>query len=394
MTIEGSKVIRIRDFRPFSWKASCKAGLTVGNLRCPSVVRHFIRTALSYKVYVMFVIFVLVSAHIAGAQASTSEVIKPGEVWLDDRGLEIQAHGGDILQKGETFYWFGEDRSQTNDSNLRYIACYASTDLVHWKFISRPLILSDPENLGAGWILERPKIFFSSKSGKYVLYAHLDKSDYSYARVAVAVSDKIEGPYKYVKSFRPLGMESRDIGRFVDDNGDAFIIFESRPSGGFYIASLSDDRMRVQKQVAFIHVPLEGGAIVHLGKLYYVIGSHLTGWHPNPNVFATASSLAGPWSDMKDVAPPETNTFDSQSGMLIRVVGRSGTVVIYAGDRWKPDALWDSRYIWLPVKIGNGEFRLQAPKPWALDVKNGRAFSISGGATPKHSPETVEGERR
>ena len=31
------------------------------------------------------------------------------------------------------------------------------------------------------------------------------------ARVGVAVSDTVDGDYQYVKSFRPLGQESRDI---------------------------------------------------------------------------------------------------------------------------------------------------------------------------------------
>ena len=34
----------------------------------------------------------------------------PANVWLDDRGQQIQAHGGGILKMGDTYYWFGEDR--------------------------------------------------------------------------------------------------------------------------------------------------------------------------------------------------------------------------------------------------------------------------------------------
>lgn len=345
--------------------------------------------ALSIISFIAFFIF----SSVILAQSSGANVVRPGEVWLDDRGVEIQAHAGDILEDRGTFYWFGEDRSRKNDGTLRSVSCYASNDLVHWKYLRPAFVLGDPAGLGTGWVLERPKVFFSAKTGKYVLYAHLDNRNYSFAQVAIATSDKIDGPYRYVRSFRPLGLESRDIGRFVDDDGQAYLIFESRPSGGFYIAKLSEDRMSVQKEVAFIHAPLEGGAIVHYDGLYYVIGSHLTGWHTNPNVFATASNLTGPWSELKDVAPPETNTYDSQSGMLIRVVGRSGTVVIYGGDRWKPDALWDSRYIWLPVKIGQGMFTLQSPVPWLLDVKDGRAVPVREDSAGTISG-TVEGQRR
>jgi hypothetical protein len=46
----------------------------------------------------------------------------------------------------------------------------------------------------------------------------------------------VDGDYQYLKSFRPLGHESRDIGQFVDDDGTAYLIFEDRPNG-FRIAN-------------------------------------------------------------------------------------------------------------------------------------------------------------
>lgn len=209
------------------------------------------------------------------------------------------------------------------------------------------------------------------------MYMHLDGRGYSMARVAIAVSDKADGNYTYVKSFRPLGQESRDIGQFIDDDGSAYLIFESRPTQGFFLAKLSADYMDVEKQVAFIKAPLEGGAIVHYKGLYYAVGSHLTGWNPNPNIYATAASLSGPWSEMKDIAPSYTNTYDSQSSMLVKVVGRKATTVIYVGDRWMPKKLWDSRYIWMPVQIGDGTFILPKPQDWTIDVRSGVASTVS-----------------
>jgi len=115
---------------------------------------------------------------------------------------------------------------------------------------------------------------------------------------------------------------------------------------------------------------------VHYKGLYYVIGSHLTGWRPNPDVYATAKSLAGPWTEFKDIAPPETNTYESQSSMLLKVVGKKATTVIYMGDRWKPQTLWDSRYIWMPLEIGDGTLKLPKPEPWTLNVKTGSAKTL------------------
>ncbi len=185
------------------------------------------------------------------------------------------------------------------------------------------------------------------------------------------MSDRIAGPYAYVKSFRPLDQESRDIGQFIDDDGSAYLIFESRPTHGFFIAQLSDDYMSVEKQVSFIRAPLEGGAVVHYNGLYYALGSHMTGWRPNPNVYATAPSLSGPWTEFKDIAPPEANTYQAQSAMLLKVTGSKATSVLFMGDIWKPGTLWDSRYLWMPAQIDNGEFHLPVPSPWLINLKSG-----------------------
>lgn len=307
----------------------------------------------------------------------TGAVIRPGEVWLDTQGHPIEAHGGGVTRVGKEFFWYGEDRRAGNDPKKRYVSCYSSTDLAHWTYRGQPLVLSNPDGLGDAFILERPKVYYNAKTKKFVMYFHLDATTgerrYGYARVGVAVSDKPDGPFMYVKSFRPLGQESRDIGQFVDDDGAAYLIFESRPTGGFFIARLTDDFMDVKEETAFIKAPLEGGALVHYGGMYYVVGSHLSGWKANPNVYATAKSLAGPWSEMRDVAPKETNTWESQSAYILKVTGTKGAVVIYMGDRWKPSELTDSRYVWMPMKIDGGEMALPEPKPWVIDVKTGVA---------------------
>ena len=302
---------------------------------------------------------------------AASGVLRPGERWVDTRGAQIQAHGGGILRVGDEFYWFGEDRSSSNDLDKRYVSCYSSKDLVHWTFRHRVLKLADPEHLGPKWVLERPKVFYNVKSKQFVLYAHLDNASYKLARVAVAVSDTVDGDYKYLKSFRPLNEESRDIGQFIDDDGVAYLIFEARPTKGFFIAKLADDYLSVASQVAFIKAPLEGGALVHYHGMYYVVGSHMTGWAPNPNVYASAHSLAGPWSEFLSIAPPAVNTYGSQSSMLLKIEGTKSTTVLYMGDIWKPERLWDSRYLWMPLVIDSGKVTLPPPREWTLNVTTG-----------------------
>lgn len=301
---------------------------------------------------------------------TTRNKINPGELWPDSRGKHIQAHGGGIIKVDDTYYWYGEERSKGLDTAKRYVSCYASTDLIHWDFKGDVVQMTDPENLGPKWILERPKVYYNTKTKKYVMYFHLDNKPYKVARVGIAVSDRPDGNYVYVKSFRPLGHESRDIGQFIDDDGTAYLVFEDRPFG-FRIAKLADDYMSIAKEMCLIPAHMEGGAIVHYKGLYYAIGSALTGWSPNPNKFATAKSLQGPWTEFKDIAPPATNTYGSQSTMMLKVVGSKSTTVIFMGDIWRPSAQWNSRYLWMPLEIGNGNLKLPEPKPWSLDVKTG-----------------------
>ena len=62
--------------------------------------------------------------------------------------------------------------------------------------------------------------------------------------------------------------------------------------------------------------------------------------------------------------------------MLVKVVGTKTTTVIFMGDIWKPRTQWDSRYLWMPLEIGDGKLWLPAPAPWTLDVKTGEAVVL------------------
>ena len=307
------------------------------------------------------------------------QLIRPGELWPDDRGQYVQAHGGGVIKLGDTYFWFGEDRSQNNDPHFKYVACYSSTDLAHWTFRHQVVKLADVEHIGPKWVLERPKVYYNAPTKKYVMYAHIDaqidgKGGYSFARVAVFNCDTVDGDYRYLRSFRPLGCESRDIGQFIDDDGTAYLIFEDRPHG-FHIAKLSDDYLDVVKDVHLFRKEdggaLEGGAVAHVNGLYYVVGSHLTGWKPNPNLYATAPRLDGPWTPFEKLAPGSPNTYGSQSTMLLKVTGSKTTSVIFMGDIWKPSSQWDSRYLWMPLQIESGKFFLPPPHPFSLNVATG-----------------------
>jgi hypothetical protein len=155
----------------------------------------------------------------------------------------------------------------------------------------------------------------------------------------------------------------------IQAHGGRIFYFQHTPS-------LNPDKRYVncyssRDQVAFLHLPLEGGALVHYWGLYYVIGSHLTGWRPNPNVYASAPSLSHSWSEFAPIVTASPDTYGSQSSMLLAVSGSKTTSVIFTGDMWEPKSLWDSCYLWMPVTIGDGKMLLPAPSPWTIDIKTG-----------------------
>jgi hypothetical protein len=315
------------------------------------------------------ILFCLLS--IAAAGSSQKTTIIPGALWPDQNGHHIQAHGGGVIRIGNLYFWYGEERARGLDTNFRYVSCYSSRDLIHWTFRGDVAKLADPERLGYRWILERPKVYYIHKTRQYVMYFHLDSRNYQFARVGIAVSKHATGPFRYLKCFRPLGHESRDIGQFIDDDNTNYLVFEDRALG-FHIVRLSADGLDIDKEMSLIREPMEGGAIVHYKGLYYSIGSALTGWKPNPNKYATAPSLEGPWTEFRDIAPPASDTWQSQSTMLLKIAGSKDTTVIFMGDQWRPKEQWDSRYLWMPLQIGDGRLWLPEPKPWTIDIRTGQ----------------------
>ena len=231
-------------------------------------------------------------------------------------------------------------------------------------------------------MLERPKVFYNAKTKKFVMYMHIDGNGrraaggYSVARVGVATCDTVDGDYKYLKSFRPLGHESRDIGQFVDDDGTAYLIFEDRPFG-FRIARLSDDYLGVEKEMCLIPMHMEGGALVHYQGLYYAIGSALTGWAANPNKYATAKSLGGPWSEFKDIAPPATKTYGGPIDDVAQGGGHKDDNSHFHGRHMEARTQWDSRYLGCRWKSATANCGSRNPNPSPSTSKPARPSSRS-----------------
>jgi beta-galactosidase len=289
--------------------------------------------------------------------ATLSSSFKPGALWYDDKGEVINAHGGGILFANNKYYWFGEKRGRREQEGVNV---YSSNDLYNWKFEGLALAPAEDttSDIARGCLMERPKVIYNSKTKKYVMWFHLELRGQGYkaARAAVAVSDKVTGPYKFVSSFRPNGNMSRDMNLFVDDDGAAYHIYSSRENYDLRIAKLADDFLTpTTKDSMLFSKHREAPALFKYKNNYYLITSAATGWKANKATLHSSPSLFGPWQLSEENPMTGINadsTFGGQSTFVLPVKGKKDAFIFIA-DKWNPRDLKDSRYLFLPVQFKN-----------------------------------------
>jgi hypothetical protein len=83
-----------------------------------------------------------------------------------------------------------------------------------------------------------------------------------------------------------------------------------------------------------------------------MLTSGATGWSPNQQKYATATSITGHLERLENVG--DATAYGSQTAYVLPVQGTSGTSYLYLGDRWA--GAWggtvnDSQYVWLPLRF-------------------------------------------
>lgn len=297
------------------------------------------------------------------------------ESWKDSDGNFINAHGAGILYHKGIYYLFGEiKKGQTwlvPDQNWECyrvpaggISCYSSKDLSTWKYegVALPPVIGDSTNdIDTSRVIERPKVIYNNSTKKFVMWMHIDKKDYSYARSGVAISDKPAGPYKYLGSVRPNGQMARDMTLFKDDDNKAYIIYSSENNNTMHVCLLSNDYLSPTKTYSRI---LEGKnreapALFKHKHNYYLVTSGCTGWSPNAASYAVASYPLGPWKEYDNPCqgPGGETTFQSQGSFILPVKGKQDQYIFIA-DKWNKGDLENSTYLWLRLYIRKGKVEI------------------------------------
>lgn len=367
----------------------------------------------------VFIFLLGTNVCVASQKGERHQSFKPGELWTDNHGIHINAHGGGLLKVGKTWYWFGEHKVEGGIGNTAQVGvhCYSSRDLYNWKDegIALRVVTNDPEHdITQGCILERPKVIFNRKTKKYVMWFHLEPKGkgYSGALSGIAVSDWVTGPYSYLRAVRPNagywpvnlpqqyrgqsgkmegqtlnggnlreevgdlsvfnrdftgGQMARDMTLFVDDDGKAYHIYASEENSTLQISELTEDYLNYSGKYArfFAGRYMEAPALFKRGGKYYLIMSGCTGWAPNAARSAVAESIWGPWQELGNPCRGKgaEKTFRSQSTYVLQL---ENDRFIYMGDRWTPDNPINGRYIWLPLEFKEEKPILEWQDEWDL----------------------------
>ncbi|MGY4983642.1 RICIN domain-containing protein [Streptomyces sp. 900105755] len=305
----------------------------------------------AYAILLSLCLAVIGALAAAGPAAAAAQSVTNGTQFTDTSGNVVHAHGGGVVKVGSYYYWFGEDRN--SDNTFKSVDAYRSTDLKTWEFRGHVLTQSSAAELGTAYI-ERPKVIYNASTGKFVMWMHKENGvDYSQARAAVAVSGTVDGTYSYQGSFQPLGQYmSRDLTTFVDTDGTAYMVSASNENADLHIYKLTADYTGIDSLVAnpWAGAGREAPALFKRGGVYFMLTSAATGWSPNQQKYATATSLAGPWTSWTSVG--DSTAYGSQTAYVLPVSGTSGTSYLYMGDRWGNSfggTVNDSRYVWLPL---------------------------------------------
>jgi hypothetical protein len=346
---------------------------------------------------------------------------------MDDHGEAINAHGAGFLHHEGVYYWYGEHKIAGSEGNRAHVGVrvYSSVDLLSWRNEGVALAVSDDagSDIARGCILERPKVIHCARTGKFVMWFHLEPrgAGYTGARSGIAVSDSPVGPFQFLESIRPNagvwpenvpdalrqplsadelatlaalplaggpvpyypknllfrrdfagGQMARDMTLFVDDDGTAYHIYASEENGTLHISQLSADYLRPAGRYVRVFPGRfhEAPTILKWRGRYFLIASDCTGWAPNAARVSVADHILGPWEELGNPCLGKgseiAHTFESQGTFILPVKGREDAF-IFVADRWRPADAIDGRYVWLPIEFQHGVPTIRWRERWSLE---------------------------
>jgi len=243
---------------------------------------------------------------------------------------ETPIHMGDpfVIQHDGRYHLFG-----TNASNEGF-KCWESTDLVHWQ--ETGWAYRETDDSWAKSHYWAPEVeFYRGKF--YMTYSAMNKaSNPPRLLIALAVSDKPEGPYRDLHApWFDFGYSAIDGHILVDDDGKPYLYFSRNGSqdgysfGFMYGVALADDLSKPVgepvklmeadqpwEKVRYAENRCNEGAFVlkHGGRYYMTYSANHTGFPHYGIGYATADEPLGPWVKAEENPIAATNLNIGVSG--------------------------------------------------------------------------------
>lgn len=330
----------------------------------------------------------------------------------DTDGKFLHSHGGHLLHAEDGYYYLYGEYGEFDLTGYegRKVSCYRSRDLTNWENRGVVLDVHTPraayvltkhtnptmerskqppvEERWAGWAdrpevgatIQRPKILYNARTGKYVLWMHWeDGMGFALSHCAVASSDRPDGPFVYHGSFRPAGCMSRDSTVFQDEDGTAYFISAARDNADFHIYRLTEDYMAIDEYVKclFPDQYREAPALFKRKGVYFLLSSECMGAEPNQCMYSWTRDLLGRWSSQQPLGTP--TTFDTQPAFVMTLNSPDETHYFYVGDRWNPTEFYrNARYIVLPLTFPTDtSLAMDWCDAFTLDLETGKIVTQS-----------------
>lgn len=279
--------------------------------------------------------------------------IRPGKALYDTCGKKVHAHGGSILRYADKFYFYGENKEGVTGTATgtpckiwqNGMRMYSSADLMNWT--DEGVIAIDNENADSPFhpsaLTDRPHILYNEARNEFVMWVKcggslLGVADFSSSYFAVAISDKITGPYKFVKKV-VTDFPAGDFD-FAKDDGKTYVIHE-RPHDALVCRRLTDDLTDLTDEYSLNAVKKappytrEAPAFFKRNGRKFLLTSGTTGYYPNETLLYEITDIHGEWKELGTpcVGDINKNSFHAQFSSVFEYKGNYFAL----GDRWLTD---------------------------------------------------------
>ncbi len=263
-----------------------------------------------------------------------------------------------VQRVGNTYWGLNFVESDGTDGlavkQFKRLDVYSSPNSRDWTFIRTGISRTDHPELLDARLTSRQ--FVNTANGKWAIYAK-----HHYARTArknlIGLhADTIGGPYRLAFTTRPYGYSSGDLG-ITRDGGSVYIISAATDEGEINILKTSANGDALVELTKNLKWNLPSGAEDHReapslfsrGGYYFLTTSGKTGWKPNQQKYAYATSLGGTWSRLYDLG--DETGFHSQLFFTSGTDGTETSNKIFSSTRNAPQwgGAGGSRPVYLPM---------------------------------------------